>query len=96
MKDSFNHKSSFPEFPRDEVRTAITKGIQQAEEQNNMNQTPRHVTRRSRRTPLLYVASAAAAFGIMIGSAYISPTFASTLAQLPIVGPCLVTLACLG
>ncbi|WP_054768446.1 DUF4179 domain-containing protein [Lysinibacillus parviboronicapiens] len=86
MKDSFNHKSSFPEFPRDEVRTAITKGIQQAEEQNNMNQTPRHVTRRSRRTPLLYVASAAAAFGIMIGSAYISPTFASTLAQLPIVG----------
>ncbi len=86
MKKSFNHNSSLPEFPRDEVRKAIAKGIQQAEEQVNMNNAPLQITRKSKRKPLVYVASAVAACGIMIGSAYVSPTFASTLAQLPIVG----------
>ncbi|MCL1699529.1 DUF4179 domain-containing protein [Lysinibacillus sp. Bpr_S20] len=87
MKKPFNVKGTLPEFPKDEVRAAISKGIQQAEEQINMTQAPIQMKRKSKRKPLLYVASAAAAFSIMIGSAaYVSPTFASTLSQLPIVG----------
>ncbi len=87
MKKPFNENSTLPEFPRDEVRAAIANGIKQAEEQTNMSQTPVQIKRKSKRKPLLYVASAAAAFSIMIGSAaYVSPTFASTLSQLPIVG----------
>jgi len=87
MKKPFNEKSTLPEFPRDEVRAAIAKGIQQAEVQTNMCQTPVHIKRKSKLKPLLYVASAVAAFSIMVGSAaYVSPTFASTLSQLPIVG----------
>lgn len=87
MKKLFNENGSLPEFPRDEVRAAISKGIQQAEEQINMSQAPIQMKRKSKRKPLLYVASAAAAFSIMVGSAaYVSPTFASTLSQLPIVG----------
>jgi len=81
MKKSFDAA----EFPREEVRTAIAKGIQQAEEQANRRQSPLQMKRKSK--PLLYVASVAAAFSIMVGSAaYVSPTFASTLSQLPIVG----------
>jgi len=87
MKKLFNENGTLPEFPRDEVRAAISKGIQQAEEQTNMSQAPIQIKRKSKRKPLLYVASAAAAFCIMVGSAaYVSPTFASTLSQLPIVG----------
>ncbi|MFJ7886758.1 DUF4179 domain-containing protein [Lysinibacillus xylanilyticus] len=87
MKKPFNEKSTLPEFPRDEVRAAIAKGIQQAEVQTNLCQTPVHIKRKSKLKPLLYVASAVAAFSIMVGSAaYVSPTFASTLSQLPIVG----------
>ncbi|MFT9819845.1 DUF4179 domain-containing protein [Lysinibacillus sp. NPDC056185] len=87
MKKPFNENSTLPEFPRNEVRTAIANGIKQAEEQKNMTQTPVQIKRKSKRKPLLYVASAAAAFSIMVGSAaYVSPTFASTLSQLPIVG----------
>lgn len=87
MKKPFNENSTLPEFPRDEVRAAITNGIKQAEEQTNMSQTPVQIKRKSKRKPLLYVASTAAAFSIMVGSAaYVSPTFASTLSQLPIVG----------
>ncbi|KMY32492.1 hypothetical protein ACZ11_10240 [Lysinibacillus xylanilyticus] len=87
MKKPFNENSTLPEFPRDEVRAAIANGIKQAEEQTNMTQTPVQIKRKSKRKPLLYVASAAAAFSIMVGSAaYVSPTFASTLSQLPIVG----------
>lgn len=83
MKKSFDAT----EFSREEVRAAIAKGIQQAEEQTNMRQAPLHMKRKSKRKPLLYVASVAAAFSIMVGSAaYVSPTFASTLSQLPIVG----------
>lgn len=87
MKKPFNENSTLPEFPRGEVRAAIANGIKQAEEQSNMTQTPVQMKRKSKRKPLLYVASTAAAFSIMIGSAaYVSPTFASTLSQLPIVG----------
>lgn len=87
MKKSFNENSTLPEFPRDEVRTAIANGIKQAEEQKMMTQAPVQMKRKSKRRPLLYVASGAAAFSIMVGSAaYVSPTFASTLSQLPIVG----------
>lgn len=87
MKKPFNENGTLPEFPREEVRAAITNGIKQAEEQSNMTQTPVQMKRKSKRKPLLYVASTAAAFSIMIGSAaYVSPTFASTLSQLPIVG----------
>lgn len=87
MKKPFNENGPLPEFPREEVRAAITNGIKQAEEQSNMTQTPVQMKRKSKRKPLFYVASTAAAFSIMIGSAaYVSPTFASTLSQLPIVG----------
>ncbi|MFJ7915582.1 MULTISPECIES: DUF4179 domain-containing protein [unclassified Lysinibacillus] len=87
MKKPFNENRTLPEFPRDDVRAAIANGIKQAEEQKNMTQTPVQIKRKSKRKPLLYVASTAAAFSIMVGSAaYVSPTFASTLSQLPIVG----------
>ncbi|KOP80144.1 hypothetical protein AMS59_01675 [Lysinibacillus sp. FJAT-14745] len=89
MKKPFNDNGTLPEFPRDEVRSAIANGIKQAEEQTNMTKTPVQIKRKSKRKrkPLLYVASTAAAFSIMIGSAaYVSPTFASTLSKLPIVG----------
>jgi len=79
MKKSFD----VDEFPREEVRAAIAKGIQQAQEQSN---TPLQMKRKSKRKPLLYVTSVAAAFSIMVGSAaYVSPTFASTISQLPII-----------
>ncbi|WP_423475648.1 DUF4179 domain-containing protein, partial [Lysinibacillus agricola] len=52
-----------------------------------MSQPPVQMKRRSKRKPLLYIASTAAAFSIMIGSAaYVSPTFARNLSQIPIVG----------
>ncbi|GEM_PF-554518 len=87
MKKPFNENSTLPQFPRDDVRAAIIKGIQQAVEQTIMDQAPIQIKRKSKRNPLLYVAGASAAFSIMVGSAaYVSPTFASTLAQLPIVG----------
>lgn len=87
MKKPFNVDGTLPEFPRDEVRAAFAKGIQQAEEKTNMSQAPNQMKRKSKYKPLLYLASTAAAFSIMVGSAaYVSPTFASTLSQLPIVG----------
>ncbi|WP_336634869.1 DUF4179 domain-containing protein [Lysinibacillus fusiformis] len=87
MKKLFNENGPLPEFPRDEVRSAITKGIKQAEEQTQMTQTPIQMKRKSKRKLLLYLASTAAAFSIIVGSAaYVSPTFANTLSQLPIVG----------
>ena len=86
MKKSFNVQNSPPEFPRDEVRAAISKGIQQAEQQRNLHEVPLQVTQKRKRKPLLYVASAVATFGILLGSAYVSPTLASTLSQLPIIG----------
>ncbi|MFJ7733676.1 DUF4179 domain-containing protein [Lysinibacillus sp. NPDC097231] len=84
MKKSFNENGTLPAYPRDEVRAAIANGIQQAEEQSHPSKQKPRI---SIRKPLLYVASAAAAFSIMIGSAaYVSPTFASTLSKLPIIG----------
>ncbi|RKD23234.1 hypothetical protein BEP19_12430 [Ammoniphilus oxalaticus] len=65
------------DFPKDEVRTAISRGIQQAENQK----------RPKKRKPLFYMAGATvAAIGLLIGSSYVSPAFANSLAQLPIIG----------
>ena len=86
MKKLFNVKNGLPEFPRDEVRAAISKGIQQAEQQGNLQEVPLQMKQKRKRKPLLYLASTAATFGILLGSAYVSPTLASTLSQLPIIG----------
>ncbi|MFJ7951439.1 DUF4179 domain-containing protein [Lysinibacillus sp. NPDC096418] len=85
MKKSFNTNEIRTEFPRGEVRAAISQGIQQAEQQGDLQNTPLQVKRRKRK-PLLYIASTAAACGLIIGSAFVSPTLASSLSQLPIIG----------
>ncbi|MBM4761289.1 DUF4179 domain-containing protein [Bacillus sp. B15-48] len=74
---------SFEEFPRDQVRSAIRSGIVQAKEQLD---TPRF-RRPNRKRKILYaLSSVAAVFGILVGSSYYSPTLASSLSQLPIIG----------
>ena len=85
MKKSFNTNVTRTDFPRDEVRAAISQGIQQAEQQGSLQHTPLQAKSRKRK-PLLYIASSAAAFGLLIGSSYVSPTLASSLSQLPIIG----------
>lgn len=79
MKQSHNNV-----FPKEEVRSAIQKGIFQAQQIQNENLTPK-------RKPLLRkviysLSSAVAAFGILVGSAYVSPVLASTFSQIPIIG----------
>lgn len=71
---------TLPEFPRDEVRAAIAQGIQQAQGK------PIQMKRRSKRKPFVFIASTVAVFSLTIGTAYVSPTFASTLSKLPIIG----------
>ncbi|MFH0070727.1 DUF4179 domain-containing protein [Peribacillus sp. NPDC056705] len=87
MKNSFDTKGSRPEFPRDEVWTAISRGIQLAEDQINLNKESLQEKRKSKRKPLVYTAAAAVvAFGILVGSSYISPALANGLSRLPIIG----------
>lgn len=74
--------ATLPEFPRDEVRAAMARGIQQAEELGK----PVQMNRRGIRKLFVYIASAVAVFSMTIGTAYVSPTFASTLSKLPIIG----------
>ncbi|MEK5431133.1 DUF4179 domain-containing protein [Lysinibacillus sp. FSL R7-0073] len=73
---------TLPEFPRDEVRAAIARGIQQADELGEAV----ILKRKDKRKHLIYVASAVAVFSMTIGRAYVSPTFADTLSKLPIIG----------
>jgi hypothetical protein len=80
MKKSFNTNEGRPEFPRNEVRSAISRGIQQAEDL--LQEKPKR-----KRKPFVYVGSAAViAFGLLVGTSYISPALASTLSRLPIIG----------
>ncbi|ARK32372.1 DUF4179 domain-containing protein [Halalkalibacter krulwichiae] len=69
-------------FPQEQVRSAIRSGINQAKEQRD-KQTRVASKRRKR---LYALGSVAAAFAILVGSSYVSPALASSLAQIPIIG----------
>lgn len=73
----------FEKFPQDQVRSAIQSGIAQAKEHLD---PPRSRMANRKRKILYALSSAAAAFGILVGSSYFSPALASTLSQLPIIG----------
>src|SRR5690625_501514 len=68
------------DFPKADVRLAIQKGIKQATEETKSFKT-------SRTRKIVYtLASIAATILILFGSSYISPTIASSLSQIPIIG----------
>jgi len=73
-------RSFSDDFPKIEVRTAIKKGIAQAESEWVNVKTNR------RRKVVYTFASLAAAIILLIGSAHVSPTIASGLAQIPLIG----------
>lgn len=68
------------DFPKTEVRLAIQKGIQQATDETKPIKPSR--TRKIAYT----LASITATILILFGSSYISPTIASSLSQIPIIG----------
>lgn len=77
------------DFPKEQVRSAIQKGIVQAEAQinNKMNASSHsHKNKNVKRKILYALCSVAAVFGILIGSSYFSPALASRLSQIPIIG----------
>lgn len=76
------------DFPKEQVRSAIQKGIAQAEAQisNNMNSTHSYKIKNRKRKILYAVSSGAAVFGILVGSSYYSPALASSLSKIPIIG----------
>ena len=76
------------DFPNEQVRSAIQKGIAQAEEQinNKMNSAYSHKIKNGKRKILYAVSSVAAIFGILVGSSYYSPGLASSLSQIPMIG----------
>lgn len=74
---------SFEEFPQDEVRSAIRSGVAQAKEQ--IDTPPTRMTN-GKRNIIYALSSAAAIFGLLVGSSYYSPALASSLSQLPIIG----------
>ncbi|MEB1808807.1 MAG: DUF4179 domain-containing protein [Bacillaceae bacterium] len=73
----------FEEFPQDEVRSAIRSGITQAKQQIDR---PRARMTNGKRKIVYALSSAAAIFGLLVGSSYYSPALASSLSQLPIIG----------
>ncbi|OLO25261.1 hypothetical protein BTR23_25070 [Alkalihalophilus pseudofirmus] len=73
----------FEEFPQEQVRSAIRSGIGQAKEQID---TPRFKKKNGKRKIIYTLCSAAAVFGILVGSSYYSPALASSLSQIPIIG----------
>ncbi|WP_078427754.1 DUF4179 domain-containing protein [Alkalihalobacterium alkalinitrilicum] len=73
----------FGEFPQSQVRSAIRSGIGQAKEQLEM---PRLKENNRKRKIIYTLCSAAAVFGILVGSSYYSPALASSLSQIPIIG----------
>ncbi len=73
----------FKEFPQDQVRSAIRSGIVQAKEQVD---APRLRKKNGKRKIIYALCSAAAVFGILIGSSYYSPALASSLSQIPFIG----------
>lgn len=79
-----NYHNSNEEFPEMDVRFAIRKGIEQAnaEQTGDVKNKPNNVMKK-----LMYsLAVAAATFVILLGSSYLSPSLASSLAKLPIIG----------
>jgi hypothetical protein len=74
---------SFEEFPQDDVRSAIRSGIVQAKEQA---EPPRYRVANWKRKITYGLCSAAAVFGLLVGSSYFSPALASSLSQIPIIG----------
>ncbi|MDG4657295.1 DUF4179 domain-containing protein [Ectobacillus antri] len=81
MSDTYNTNEEHTLFPRDEVRSAIARGIQQA----TIQHTHQQKTKPKKKLVRVTVATAAT-LGMLVGTSYLSPTFASTLSQLPIIG----------
>lgn len=80
MENSHNSNDFFPEA---QVRLALRKGIERAGEQTI------HVSSKSNRfmKRLMYSLSiVAATFVILLGSSYLSPSLASNLAKIPVIG----------
>lgn len=73
------HKVS-RDFPEIAVRTAIQRGISQAEEELSQKKIRRN------KKIIFSFASLAATVLLLFGTAYVSPTIASGLSQLPIIG----------
>ncbi|UTR12720.1 DUF4179 domain-containing protein [Evansella sp. LMS18] len=73
----------YGEFPQDDVRSAIRSGIVQAKEQADQ---PRYSVVNWKRKITYGLCSAAAVFGLLVGSSYFSPALASSLSQIPIIG----------
>lgn len=71
------------DYPKEEVRSAIRSGINQAEEQmGTLN-----IKKSSIKRKLVYtLVSVAAIFLLLVGSSHYSPTLASSLSQIPIIG----------
>lgn len=80
MKKSHN---PFEEFPKEQVRSAIQSGIAHAKEQEV---TPRFIMNNWKRKSIYALCSIAAIFVILVGSSQFSPTLASHLSQIPIIG----------
>ncbi|KAB8138130.1 DUF4179 domain-containing protein [Gracilibacillus oryzae] len=73
------------EFPKEDVRSAIHRGISQAEKQRNDDIMQPKINKK-RRKVLYTLGSVAAVFMILVGSSYYSPALASSLSQIPIIG----------
>lgn len=80
MKNYYNSNEEFPEM---DVRFAIRKGIERANEQSrNVKNKPNTVMKKFMYSLAIVVAT----FVILLGSSYLSPSLASSLAKLPIIG----------
>lgn len=81
------HKQLEP-FPKEQVRSAIQTGMEQAEKQRRKESVnPQQHRRNKVKRRIFYVfGSVAVIFVILIGSSYYSPALASSLSQIPIIG----------
>ena len=73
------------EFPEDQVRAAIRAGVARARDEDSVL-GPRRVGKRYGRKVIYTLGSVAAVFVLLVGSSYFSPTLASSLSQIPIIG----------
>lgn len=81
------HKQLEP-FPKEQVRSAIQTGMEQAEKQRRKESVNPQQHRRNKIKRRIFYAfgSVAVIFVILIGSSYYSPALASSLSQIPIIG----------
>ncbi len=81
MKESYETAN---EFPEEQVHTAIQVGIARGEVEKKQNQ--KHTTVNKKRTFVYVVGSVVAIFVILLGFSSQSPTLASSLSKIPIIG----------